>query len=379
MASDRPPTAPPSASALRATFDAAEPLTIGLEEELMLLNPESRDLVAAAPELIERLDGDSRFKVELPAAQIEALTRPCKGVPAAVLELATARADLARAADGLALLAGAGVHPFADPEGALTPGERYEWTRERFASVASTQLVFALQVHVAVGGAERTLAVYNALRGYLPLIAALAANGPFHGGRDTGLASARPALSIRLPRQGVPPAMESWDAFAEALRWGAESGTVPRPGLWWWELRPHVAYGTLEVRVPDTQITVADSAAVAALVHALVVWLSARHDAGERLPVHASWRIAENRWLACRYGVEGEQADLATGRTAPSRDLLGKLINELGPSAAELGCAGELAHARSLVERNGALRQREVAAESGLRGVADRLVEQFLA
>src|SRR5213075_2861884 len=134
-----------------------------------------------------------------------------------------------------------------------------------------------LQVHVAPGDAERTLAVYNALRGHLPELAALAANAPFHAGRDTGFASVRPLIGGLLPRQGVPPAIPSWEAFAETLRWGRVAGAVPEPRRWWWELRPHLAFGTLELRVPDAQTTVADAAAVAAFVHALVARLGERH------------------------------------------------------------------------------------------------------
>ena len=152
--------------------------------------------------------------------------------------------------------------------------------------MARRQLVCALQVHVAVGGADRSLAVYNALRPWLPAIAALAANAPYHDGRDTGMASIRPKISELLPRQGIPPAISSWDAFADALRWGVASGAMPVPGRWWWELRPHPAYGTLEVRVPDAQATVADAAAVTALVVCLVAWLAERHD-GRRARVVA--------------------------------------------------------------------------------------------
>ncbi len=154
------------------------------------------------------------------------------------------------------------MHPFAAPLGELNGGERYDLTADEYGDIARSQLVCALQVHVAVGGADRTLAVYNGLRPWLPLVAALAANAPFHAGRDTGLASIRPKIGEQLPRQGIPPAIGSWEAFAAALAWGAASGAVPEPRRWWWELRPHPAYGTLEVRVPDAQSTVAEAGAV---------------------------------------------------------------------------------------------------------------------
>src|SRR4051812_5522638 len=164
---------PPTASQLRATFDAAAPLTVGLEEELMLLDGETLDLLPRALELLDGLDG--RFKPELPAAQLEIVTPPCATAAEAIGVLGAARRDLAAAAARRmgARLAGAGVHPFAPARGELNRGERYDLTADEYGDVARRQLVCALQVHVAVGGAERTLAVYNALRSHVPEVAAL--------------------------------------------------------------------------------------------------------------------------------------------------------------------------------------------------------------
>ena len=155
-----------------------------------------------------------------------------------------------------------------------------------------------------LGGADRTLAVYNALRSHLPELAALAANAPFHAGRDTGLASIRPTIAVGLQRQGVPPAIPSWEWFADALSWGERSDTVPDARRWWFELRLHATYGTLELRAPDAQSSVDDVHGVAAFAFALIHSLAARYDAGEPLPVHDAWRIDENRWAAMRDGVD---------------------------------------------------------------------------
>jgi glutamate---cysteine ligase / carboxylate-amine ligase len=166
-------------------------------------------------------------------------------------------------------------------------------------------------------------------------------------------------------------------AFAADLRWGAKAGTVPDAGSWWWELRPNQTYGTLEVRVPDAQISTADGAAVAAFVHCLVGWLAARRDAGEKLPVHATWRIAENRSSACRDGVDGTMADLVTGAVEPTATRLERLVDALAPVAAELRCAAELEHARRLCRGGGAARQRAVAAQRGPEGLVAWLMEEF--
>jgi carboxylate-amine ligase len=369
------PSSPPTAAQLRAAFDSPAPLTIGLEEELMLLHPETLDLEPRALEVLARTEGDPRFKPELPAAQLEIVTPPAASVAEAIAALGAARRDLAAAAAGIGRPAAAGVHPFAAPEGMLNRGERYDLTAAEYGRIARRQLVCAFQVHVAVGGADRSLAVYDALRAYLPELAALAANGPYHDGADTGLASVRPQLSGQLPRQGVPPALGSWEAFADALRWGAAAGTVPEPRRWWWELRPHPAYGTLEVRVPDSQARLADAEGVAATVLSLTAWLAARHDAGDLPPPVASWRIEENRWAACRDGVEGTLADLETGERLPTRERLGALLDAVAGTAASLGCADGIARARELVERNGAMRQR---AAGGPRAAAAWLADAYL-
>jgi carboxylate-amine ligase len=361
---------------VRLTFDAVDSLTIGLEEEAMLLEPGSLDLLPRAADVVSRAR-DPRFKLELPAAQLEIVLPPAATVPECVAALRTARRDLAAAAEGFGVPAAAGAHPFASPLGGLNRSERHDVIAEAYGQVAQLQLVGALQVHVAVGGHARTLAVYNALRSFLPEVAALAANAPFYAGTDTGLASVRPKICDLLPRQGVPPAIPSWDAYADALRWGRSAGALPTPGGWWWELRPHPLHGTLEIRVPDAQATVDDAAAVAAVVHALVGWLSARHDADDLAEPDPTWRIEENRWAACRHGVEAVFADLRSGRRTPVRELLAERLETLAPTAAELGCAGEFADAHRLLRANGAVRQRAAAggdAHAAARWLADAYV-----
>ena len=323
----------------------------------MLLDAETLDLAPHAAEAIDGLDG--RFKLEMPAAQLEIVTAPHPTVAAAAEELARSRADLAAAVEGRFRLAGAGAHPFAAGTGPLNPGPRYEAIEAEYASVAHRQLVFGLHVHVAIRGADRALAVYNALRSYLPELAALAANAPFYEGRDSGLASVRSRISGLLPRQGVPPALESFEAYAEALRWCG----FDDPRQWWWELRLHPVFGTVEVRVPDAQRTVAETAAIAEVVYALATHLADHHDAGEALLVADSWRIDQNRWSACRHGLDGELIDLVTGDRRPARDRVAALIERLGVAMP----AGD-----------GAARQREVAGERGIHGLVAWLADGFV-
>lgn len=345
----------------------------------MLLDPASLELIPAAPQALALLDEpEGRFKLELPASQIEIVTEPAASVAEAAAALLQSRRMLAERLAGVALPAAAAVHPFSPVSGELNLGPRYARTVSEYGCVAARELVCAFQVHVSVGGAERALAVYNAARSYLPLLAALAANGPIYAGRDTGLASVRPLIGGLLPRQGVPPGLASWEEYAEALSWGVASDLFPSPGTWWWELRPHPSYGTLEFRVPDGQSTVTDGAAVAAVIHALVGLLCHRFDAGEPLAVAPRWRIEQNRWSACRWGVEGRMGVLDRGASQPTRLLLERLLEDLSPVAEELGCASELRLVGGLLEQGGAMRQRAVAAAAGPVAVARSLVECFL-
>ena len=346
----------------------------------MLLSPRDGDLVPEVDRALAAAGPDPRFKRELPASQIESMTTPCATVEELADQLLQARSDLAAALDDRIDLAAAGVHPYAAAAGPLNRGTRYDAAVEEFGKeVLSRQLVFALHIHVAPGNANTALAVYNGLRSYLPAITAIAANAPFHAASDTGLASVRPEIAALLPRQGIPPPLASWDEYADRLRATRLGDSSAVLGSWWWELRPHPRFGTLELRVPDAQTTIGDAAAIAALGQCLVTWLSERYEQGEELAVHPSWRIAQNSRLAARDGVGATLIDLEHGEPIPVRDSVARVLGQLKPVAVGLGCERQLALIGGLLERNGASRQREIAAEHSLRGVVDWLVSQFLA
>lgn len=344
----------------------------------MLLHPESGQLEPVADQVLERLEGDARFTSELPAAQLEIRTAPAATTREAIAQLAAARRDLAAASEGLAKLAVAGVHPTSGKSGQLSNDARYATIREEYGHAASQQLVSSLQVHVAVGGAERSLAVYNALRSYLPELMALSANAPYYTGVDSGIATVRPGICVLLPRQGLPPALESWDQLADELIWGAAADVIPDASRWWWELRPHIAHGTLELRVPDAQTTLGEAAGVVVVARALMVTLARRYDEGEDLTTVPAWRIAENRWSAACHGLEGELADLVTGRRTPTRSRLRDLIHSLAPVARQLGDDEMLPWAHALAQSNGAHRQRLAAQAMGVQALPDWLASHFL-
>ena len=369
------PTPPPTSGAagldldaLRARFDATAAGTVGLEEEVLLVDPATWAPVPVAHEVAAAAQ-DPRITTELPAAQVELVTRPHTGAAAAVAELQDLRTALVAACGAAVVPVAAAVHPLVQGPVPVGPSDRSQALSAEYGEVAHRQLVGALQVHVAVGGADATLAVHDALRAHLPEIAALAAAAPFHEGRDSGLASVRPLISTLLPRQGVPPAIGSWERYLADLRWGAAAGSVADPSRWWWELRPHPGYGTLEVRVPDVQPTLAGAAAVASLVDALVRLLAARHADGEPLGAAPTWRIAENRWSALRDGPHGHLADLETGERQPTRHRLLRLIDLVEPHAPD-GLDGT----RALVERGAA----DDLRAAGVAGAVPWLASVFL-
>jgi glutamate---cysteine ligase / carboxylate-amine ligase len=369
-----------SADLLRRRFDSAPEYRVGIEDELLVLDPTTFELAPRATEALAAVGDDPRFKLELPASQVEIVTPPCGSVKEAAAELAQARRDLDQAVNGTLRFAGAGVHPVSTGVGELNRGLRYDRIAREYGCIARRQVTCAFQVHVSVGDADRALAVYNAARSYLPLLAALAANAPFYEGADTGLASVRPKIAELLPRQGVPPEIDSWAQYCSMLSWrSVDRAEGADPATWWWELRPHAIFGTLEFRVPDGQSTISSAAGIAAVIQALVAWLGARHDAGESLGADPSWRINENRWSACRYGVEGTMAETRSGGLVPTRAVLERLLDALRPTAARLGSALQLELAHGLIAENGAMRQRRIGSASGVHAVAPWLVERFSA
>jgi len=355
-----------------------EEFTLGVEEELMVLNAETLGLEPASAQVLDAMPHDARFTAELPAAQLELMTPVCRTAGEIRHALLAARRDLRESAGVGLRFAGAGTHPFAAPEGPTTPGPRYEKLADDYQWAARRGLTWGLHVHVAINGCHRAVAVHDALRDALPLLAALAGNAPFHDGEDTGFHSVRPKLAEGFPRQGIPPAWNTWGAYADFVGWGSRAGAFASDASQlWWEVRLHPAFGTIEVRVCDQPATAQTSAGLAAVIQALVRHLAGRYDQGLLRPPVQRERIEENRWRALRYGLEGTVLDLDTGTPRAIRESIAELLTRLEPCAALLGSAREFGAARSLLEQSGGERQREVAAAAGVRAVIADHADRF--
>ena len=332
-----------------------------LDFETLDLLPRAREVVAAA--------GDERFKLELPAAQLELASPPRATVSEAVAALAAGRRDLATAAAAGRPARRRRRAPVRRPARRAQRGRPLR-ARPEYGDIARRQLVCALQVHVAVGGADRSLAVYNALRPWLPALAALGGeravprrgrHGPgLHPPEDRRAAAAPGRCRPRSPRGRRSPTRCA----------GARRRRCARARRWWWEARPHPAYGTLEVRVPDAQATVRDAAAIAAVVARARRLARRPPRRGRARRRRATWRIEENRWSAARGASTRGLADLRTGERDARARALAALLGELAPVAARLGCAAELAARRGARGRGGAQRQRAPPRRAAPRAVA---------
>ena len=371
---DTPAPAPAvlaTADELRAPFERRSGCAVGVVEELMLLDRTSGELTPVADLALARATGDSRFTRGPHPSRI-AVAPPVAGNAQAVgIALAKARLDLDRHLGTSATVAAAGTHPWGDGrvEHGRSPGGRPRSVGRPTTHRALT-VPFGLRVHVAIAGAERALAVFNALRSHLPELAALSANSPFVAGRDSGCASARCTLSDACPRTGVPPAFHSWSAFADFVRWGQTGGVFQEATQVPWDLRLQTRLGALELRVADTQTRVEDTIAIVALFQGLVASLADELDRTGTLPVHASARIAENARRAARDGVTGWMVDPSTGAAEPTRDRILRLVDRVEEHSSACGNASGLLQARALVLDNGAERQRYVAgAATGRHGL----------
>ena len=367
-----PETAARAVDDLRSRFDRSEAVTLGVEEELHLVDPSTFDLVSAGPRLLAELDDPSRFRAELSPAQIEIVSPVCTSPADAVSALVEGRRAVIAVAGSDVRLAGLGAHPFAEPWSGISPGARFAEIERRFRWGAHQGgLAAGLHVHLGIPGADALLAVYNALRGYMPEVAALAAAAPFFAGRDTGLASIRPKLADALPNQGVAPLFAGWSDYAAFLRWGRTTRSFADHTTLWWECRLHPGFGTIEVRVPDAQAAPDDMETVVAVVCALTRWLARRYDRGEPLPAHPAWAIAENRWRAAADGVDGALVDLDVMRPVGTRARIGELLVRIAAAAETPAEAAALDRAHGMLERSGSAAHREIARARGLRGLVE--------
>jgi glutamate---cysteine ligase / carboxylate-amine ligase len=355
------------------SFGSGAPFSLGVEEELFLVDPVTGHQTNSSTAVLELL-GDQHGNVEreLHACQVELISNVHQSAAEAVRELGELRRAVSQT--GAGILA-SGTHPSASEGDALiTDKERYERIRYLLGDAVVTP-VGGLHIHVGMQDPETAIRAFNGLRRDLPLLQALAANSPFRHGRDTGLASSREVTLRAWPRSGAPRAMRDFADFREMSRALARAADVPDYTWFWWKLRPHPRLGTVEIRALDVQTSLGDAAALVALVHCLARD-AAETDPGADPPPEL---VEEGMFRAARFGVHGELPD-ADGRLRSVSELLEGALERAARRAPELRCVEDLARLDDLVQRGGgAGLQRATYEIAGIDAVVRHLTEVTMA
>jgi carboxylate-amine ligase len=352
-------------SVLDHKFGESPPFTLGVEEEYMLLDPESFDLVQHVDTVLTAVQNGEfteRIGPELMQSVVEISTPICRTAGAVDSELRRLRSYVTEIARSKDLRVGsAGTHPFSLFERQrITARDRYRNLVDQLQYVARRELIFGLHIHVAVDDPEKAIQVTSALLLHLAEFLALSANSPFWRGEPTGLASSRQMVFAAFPRSGPPPRFNDYADYAELVGQLEKTGCIADYTHIWWDIRLHPRFGTIEVRVMDALSRVEDTTALTAYVQGLVKYYSDRYDAGDELPSFHRILTTENKWLAARYGLEAPVMDLLTGRRnrVPVAQLIRRTLREIEPHARELGSDRELEGIREILSRgNGADRQ----------------------
>lgn len=368
-------------------FHPSPSRSLGIEVELGIVDLVTGELVPVSSEIIDALlakyPGASehpKAKHELFLSTIEVITGVCGTVAEAYADLAGTVQEIQDELRprGLSLMGG-GVHPFADPRTLQrSPSERYDALVERIQWPARRLQIHGVHFHVGVGGAEQAIQIMNHLISFLPHFIVLSASSPFWEGEDTGLASVRTKIFESMPTAGLPSYFPDWTAFETFIDAMLATNSIGSIREIWWDLRPHVMYGTIEFRMCDGMSTLREVAALAALAQCLVEYLDVAIKRGRAPSEPFGWVVRENKWRAARFGLDAELVNEdGTGR--PIRQEIEDMIVELRPTAEQLGCVTELESIREILTHGPSyLRQRELIARGGsLRDVVTHLVAEF--
>ena len=337
--------------------------TLGIEEELMILDGETFALANEIEAVIDAYEGEGEVKPELLQSVLEIATPACADIGEAAAHVRRLRREVSEAAGRRGLCIGsAGTHPCALWEDQRVSADpRYRDLIAALRFIARQEIIFGLHVHVAIDDPEKAIHVANGMRVHVPILLALSANSPYWRSDATGLASTRMPIFRAFPRVGIPPHYDSWDDYEERITFMVEAGVMADHTFLWYDVRPHPRFGTVEVRAMDAQTKVEHTIALAALIQAMAKELSEHFEAGRSLGSYPYEMLDENKWLAARHGLDGDLVDLPERHMVPSKELARRLYDRLREHATDLNAAGELEGILDLLEHgNGAQRQRVV-------------------
>ncbi|MFO0952724.1 MAG: glutamate--cysteine ligase [Isosphaeraceae bacterium] len=344
--------------------------TLGVEVELNLVDAQTMALRSGVSQVLGALPpglGDS-VKPELMQCYLEINTGVCKDVAEVGRDLTAKVQAVQKAAEGLGLkLFWGGTHPFSHwREQEITPNERYIGLVELLQDTARRLITFGLHVHVATDSGDKAIMICDRILNHLPTLLALSTNSPFWLGHDTGLQSQRSKVMEDLPTAGLPPLMRNWSEYVWLLNHMVSTGFIKTIREIWWDVRPHHNFGTVEVRICDMPHDLPTVLGLTALIQCLVHDLSRQIDEGTYQFDCHPFMVRQNKWRACRYGMEADLVDPLTYQTVPVKRIVDDLVRRLRPVAEELGCARELDSVNEIAARpSGAQRQVAAFRETG--------------
>ena len=356
------------------------PYTLGVEEELMIVDAKTMDLVSAIEEMIGGVppETEGAVKPELMQSVLEISTDVCRNVSEAAGQLDELRRRVRQTAEQKGLTIGsAGTHPFAKwEEQRIVDRERYHEILDALGFVVRQELLFGLHVHIGIDDPEKAIHVANGMRVHIPILLALSTNSPFWRGMPTNLMSARTPIFRLLPRVGVPQRFDGWADYQSRIEFMVKAGAVADYTYLWWDVRPHPNFGTVEVRCCDAQTRLDHTIAITALIQAMCKELAEHYEAGYELGTYPHELLEENKWLAARHGLTGELIDLPQSSRVSARELARRLIERLSPHAQELGSRRALETVAELIE-GGTGAERQLAdwrADRDLRALVRKIV-----
>ena len=341
--------------------------TIGVEEEYLLVNRETRDLVTDMPEsMIEECEAamEARGQVspEFLRAQIEVGTKVCENIAEVREELSRMRECVSKVADrhGCAPIA-ASTHPFARwLDQRHTDKERYDSLGRELQATARRLLICGMHVHVGIEDEETRIDLMSQFAYFLPHLLALSCSSPFWEGENTGLKSFRLTVFDALPRTGMPENFSSWAEYSRHIDVMVAAGLIEDGTKIWWDVRPSARYPTLETRVMDVCTNIDDAICIAAINVSLLRMLFRLRRSNQRWRTYARMLLMENRWRAMRYSFDEGLLDLGRGAIVPHEENLGELIELVREDSDALGCTAEVEHAWKILKR-GTSAHRQVA------------------
>lgn len=360
----------------------APSLTVGIEEEYQIIDPETRELTSYIQEMLDdaRLILENQVKPEFLQSQLEVGTQICRNMKEARQELLRLRRSVVELAErkGKRIVA-ASTHPFSRWETQhVTAGERYSQLHTDMAELARRMLIFGMHVHVGFDDRDLMIDVMNQARYFVPHLLALSTSSPFSDGRETGLKSYRSIIFQSLPRTGLPPELDSYSdylAFVDTLQ---RTHCIEEPTKIWWDIRPHPKFPTLEFRMCDICTRIDEAICLASLIVAIVHKLMRLRRRNQSFRVYRHHLINENKWRAVRFGLDGKLIDFGQQAEKPMRDLVHELREFVDDVVDELDLRREIDYLDTMLA-NGTSADRQLAVYRASGGDLNAVVDHLIA